>query len=161
MSLRCLLVAFAAAFMAACAATPAVMPLPEPDVAAIRHLQANFIAACRRSAWTELPAFFTDDATLLHAHEPAVQGIGAIREHYRNLKLRALEANAQPDVISGSGDFAYLRGSYDGVFQTGTTAPVSDAGAFMWVLRKQNDGAWKIVESASVPLAAKLSAPSG
>lgn len=100
----------------------------------------------------ELPPFFTEDATLLHAHEPAVHGIEAIRDHYRDLKLRAIEVSAEPTLIDGAGAWAYLRGTSDGLFQLGTAEPARDRGAFIWILRKQDDGTWKVAESFSVPL---------
>jgi ketosteroid isomerase-like protein len=138
--------------MAACAAPPVPTGLPTEDVQAIRQLQSQFIGVCQRSAWTELPPFFTDDAALIHANQPAVHGIEAIRDHYRDLQLRAIEVSAEPTLIDGAGRWAYLRGTSDGIFQSGGAAPARDRGAFIWVLRKQDDGAWKIAESLSVPL---------
>lgn len=90
------LVVVGGALMAACAAPLARTGLPTEDVQAIRQLQSQFIVVCQRSAWTELPPFFTDDVALIHANQPAVHGIEAIRDHYRDLQLRAIEVSAEP-----------------------------------------------------------------
>jgi ketosteroid isomerase-like protein len=144
----------AACLTAACAGSPVQAGLPAEDVEAIRQLQSQFIAVCQRSAWTELPPFFTDDAALIHANAPVVNGIEAIREHYQALQLRAVEVDAVPTLIDGTARWAYLRGISDGIFQVGSSEPARDRGAFIWILRKQDNGAWKIAESLSVPLGA-------
>lgn len=142
----------AACLASACAGAPEQTGLPAEDVEAIRQLQSQFTAVARRSAWTELPPFFTEDAALIHAHEPVVRGIEAIREHYQNLQLQVVEVDAAPTLIDGTGRWAYLRGSTDGIFQVGSSEPARERGAFIWILRKQNNGAWKVAESLSVPL---------
>lgn len=131
MRIRVSVLVVAAILMAGCATSPGSPGLRDEDIQKIRALQSRFIAVCQRSAWAELPPFFTDDAALIHAHEPAVQGIDAIREHYHALQLRALEAHAQPTVIEGSGSWAYLRGTTSGLFQVGAAEPVQDRGAFI------------------------------
>lgn len=94
---------------------------------------------------------FTDDAVLLPAHgAPAVVGIAAIEKYWFTpggppTIITAL--NITVDQASGSGTLAYARGLDSvawTVSQSGTTRRHSHPGTYLNVMKKQQDGSWRI-----------------
>ena len=120
----------------------------EAERAAIRTLDDQMVAAINAGDLAAWLAFFTDDATMMPPNAPAVVGKEAIREF-------AAEVIASPDFavahklgkveVSRSGDLAYLSYAYELTLNDPEGNPVTDRGKDISVLKKQPDGAWKIV----------------
>jgi ketosteroid isomerase-like protein len=92
--------------------------------------------------------YFTDDAVLLPARGPAIDGkANALAFYNRAFEgLRSLQVQYGEPTILIDGSLAVMR--YTGVARVelaGQDAPSTSANKYVDVLQKQNDGSWKIV----------------
>ena len=148
-----LLCASAASLMQACEskASGGVAELTQADVAGIHET----IEAYRRS-WLAGDAegvlrTFTDDAVLLPHHgDPPVVGIEAIRKYWfapGGPPTTITELVLTIDQTSGNSGLAFVRGS-DSVAWTvsdrGQVTRWSNAGTYLNVMKKMQDGSWRI-----------------
>ena len=134
--------------LAGCAAPSAA--LSEGDVAAIRELNHAYTAAWVAGDNDAVMAVFTDDAVLIPHHgDDPVEGAEAIRLHFWPPDLQAFnitEFVMEPAEVSGEGNFAYVHGRFSLAMtftQDGETADYANSGNYMWIVRRQTDGAWK------------------
>lgn len=109
-----------------------------------------------RTAWLANDAkgvlkTFTDDAVLLPAHgAPAVVGIAAIEKYWftpGGPPTTITELNITVDHASGIGTLAYARGLDSvawTVTQAGTVRRHSHPGTYLNVMKKLQDGSWRI-----------------
>jgi len=126
-------------------AAETVGPLSEEDVAAIRALHEEQIEAGLTGDWDAVGAFFAEDLVYMPPNFPLVHGRAAWVEGAKAMGFDIIEMTTEILDIDGRGDLAYLRGAYSETFTVqGMPGPISDTGKFLWILRKQPDGAWLI-----------------
>jgi ketosteroid isomerase-like protein len=93
--------------------------------------------------WTELGALYTQDAVLMPPNEPAIQGRPALIAYFEQFpKVTAMDL--RPLEVGGSGDVAYLRGSFTMSLEIPGVGAVNDAGKYLEIRRRGSDGVWRI-----------------
>ena len=132
-----------------CAAPPAA--IWESDIEAIRELNQAYPAAWVAGDNEAVMAVFAEDAILIPHHgDDPVAGHEAIIEHFWPPDLQAFDVTEfvmEPAEITGEGSLAYVRGRFSiamSFTQGGETADYANAGNYMWIVRRQDDGGWKV-----------------
>jgi ketosteroid isomerase-like protein len=118
------------------------MPLAPRDLEAIRSVIDRDADAVRRADWDTVTRLFTADAIRFAPHQAPIRGRSALRAWMDALPpIQQFAITA--DEIIGCDDFAFVRGAYVMTLSAGAgTAPQTDRGHYMGVLRKQPDGSW-------------------
>lgn len=99
--------------------------------------------------------FYADDAVFFTPGRPPVEGRDAVAkvmaEDVKDAGF-SLDLNNQKVQVAASGDMAYARGTFRVSFTNPSTQQVESlTGNFVQVLRKEDDGSWKVVEDISSP----------
>ena len=132
------------------------MALREQDIEAIRAVVEKDAEAVRRADWEAVTRMFTVDAVRFPPHQPPVRGRDAMRAWLETFPP-IQEFSITADEIVGSGDWAFVRGSYVLTIAAEAGArPTTDRGHYMGLLRKQGDGSWlwaTDMVSSELPLA--------
>ena len=133
-----------------------VKALSDADVAAIKALAVEFDETALVLDRNKLVAFFTDDGLLMPQNMPNIQGHAALMEILESYD-EVTEHIINFEEIEGYGDIAYVRGSWAEEFKLkGIEEPIKDKGKLLGILRKQDDGSWRIAVwmwSSELPLA--------
>jgi len=108
----------------------------EAIIAAIPEQHASSFVSGELAA---VVATYTEDAVVMLPNEATIVGRTAIGDWFA-ANPRLIGYNAPMTEIDGRGDLAVARGSYSLAFQDGG----SDAGKYVYVLRNQPDGTWRI-----------------
>jgi uncharacterized protein (TIGR02246 family) len=123
---------------------------PAPDPAAITAEVESFVAANNAAIAARdtaaVAALYTDDATVLPAGAPRVEGRAAIRAMWaRSLRAPglAMTLKSQRQLVSASGDMVTDIGTYDFRVEGPGGQPVHDVGKYVTVMQKV-DGRWKM-----------------
>jgi ketosteroid isomerase-like protein len=117
--------------------------LPESEVAAIRQAYQSLTAAGVTPEVRNLGRFFTEDAVLMPADQPAVQGRTAVEAWFT---VQAVQWDVTVLEVEGRGDLAFTRSAYTLVLDLPDFTPVTGKGLEVW--RKQPDGTWLIARSS-------------
>lgn len=132
--------------------TQPAAPDPAVDRAAIDRLRDDWIAASEKDDAMTVAGFYTDDAVHSSPDDPEVQGREAIQALWTRLfpaasglKIRSLRQEV-------SGDLAYDYGEYTQRITPPKGKPMDVTGRYLVVLKRQPDGAWKLVNHTSFPL---------
>ncbi len=119
------------------------------DIAAIRHLQASWNAAVESGSIEGYLAVLDEDVELMPTDAPLIRG----RDNYGQFLQPVFVQDSyeievtDPGTIQVSGDLAYARYEYI-IHRTpkGSDEPVSSRRKFLDVLRRQEDGSWRVLE---------------
>ena len=112
---------------------------------AIRKIEDRYVRAALANNWSALVELFADDAVLLPADSPAVTGSVAIGKWFASSGVRATEFVTKSESIEVERTLATNRGTYTLTFVTkDSSTPVTQHGHYLWVLRKGDDGVWRI-----------------
>jgi uncharacterized protein (TIGR02246 family) len=127
----------------------------------IRQTEAGMLAAWKAKDPAKVAGFYADDAVVAVPGEPAQRGAAAIRAATdTDLKdpAFALDFANEKTQVAASGDMAYTRGTFRVTFtDPATKKPRTEAGSYLTVFRKQDDGSWKAIEDYATPGAAEAS----
>jgi uncharacterized protein (TIGR02246 family) len=137
-----ILITSAIALIAACAPPP-TSDFSEADEAAIMASEAAWEAAEDARDWAGLAAIYAEDAVFLAPNMPELSGRAAIEEWHAATPEGA-ELDLEIVQISGSGDLAYVYGTYEMSYPVGGET-VNDSGRYVEIRRKAADGSWPIV----------------
>jgi ketosteroid isomerase-like protein len=122
-------------------------PLPAADVAEIRHTYQLFMGAERDGDWTAAAELCTEDLVAMIANRPTLMGRAAWLEWAQSSNFSITDLSADALEIDGRADLAFVRGTYTVIYTAeGSPDPLTAAGKFLWILRKQNN-AWRIAVS--------------
>ena len=102
----------------------------------------------------KIVSFWADDAVLISAGEPVLNGKNAIRKMVEDsYKMPGFRIGWQPQsvVVSESGDMAYLIENSQISFTDSTGKPVTINNKAVTIWRKQADGSWKNAVDISTP----------
>lgn len=133
---------------------------PAVDVAAIEaevdQIRSDWIAAAERDDAAAVAALYADDAVVVGPAGQPAQGRQAIQEAFAadfpqatNLQVTSSDVEVSGDLVTDMGEFTQTVQTPDGQQQTVT-------GRYIVVLRRQADGAWRIVQHLSaVPMPAE------
>ena len=134
----------ATAFVAALAACgPAT--LSQDDRAAISAVDELFRASVVNQDWGALEDVYADSAVLLSPGERPVTGRDNIQVWYSGTGRLVNTFETAAHDVDGRGDLAYVRGTYLITFRSpGASQAVTETGKFVWVLRKDPGGRWRV-----------------
>jgi uncharacterized protein (TIGR02246 family) len=139
---RTLVVAmFVASGISACSKTPAAFS--DADRTSIQAAVDSFTNAIKSGDYATAASWYTVNAVFMPPNAPAVEGRPAIQKNFES--FGKVSAFSQPVVeVDGVGDLAYARVNFDLTFTPpNTTAPMSDKGKVLIVMRKEADGKWR------------------
>jgi uncharacterized protein (TIGR02246 family) len=124
-------------------AEPAAAPagLSDVDRAAIEEVTAEFTRHARAGDFAAVAALYTPDAVLMSPNAPSAVGRAAIQA-----ALEAFPPLSEFELTSvsvdGSGDVAYVQGTYRLTMTLPDSSSVTDTGKFIEIRRRQADGRW-------------------
>ena len=144
----------AAVVLSGCARQPAAVPdTRAAEEAAVRANIKEWSAAAQSKDAAKFVSFYADDAVVMMAGVPDIEGITAIREGIGAMMQDpafALSFAADTVVVARSGDLAYETGNYTMTMTGPDNRPATEQGHYVVVWRKQADGAWKVAVDVPV-----------
>jgi uncharacterized protein (TIGR02246 family) len=138
---------FPLAMLIAIACQPQGGALSDTDAAAIRAVAATLDSATLAQDWDAVFALFTEDAVSMTQGYPTSEGRSAMRAAVDSVMVgvTVTEHAIEFREITGSGDIAYARGTYNEAYVVdGSDQPIAVNGRLLAILRKQLDGSWLI-----------------
>lgn len=119
----------------------------EKDKTAIKDWNDNGLTMVRNlnkdNAETFVKFTYTEDAIIFPPNTKTIAGHEALIGFYRNYPPMS-DFTQEIEEMEVFGDYAYLRLKWSiPVIQTGLN-PYTDSGIIFCIMRKQNDGSWKI-----------------
>jgi ketosteroid isomerase-like protein len=122
--------------LAACAAG-GPQALLDTDKTTMRAAIDSFTVYVVQHRDSMASALYAENATLMPPNQAMVQGRTAIRAWIKNFPpLKQFVAS--PIEINGRGDLAYVRGTFQMLFENGAT----DRGKYLEIRRREKDGRW-------------------
>jgi len=121
-------------------------PVGDAEVARVKTVLAEIIAADNAPDVERIVALYEDDALLLPPAGPAIAGKAAIKERYRQgFEKARLELTFHSEETQVAGAWAFDRGLTRGrnVWRDGKE-PAKFEHKYLMILKRQPDGAWKI-----------------
>jgi len=123
--------------------------LSADDVAAINGVIDAVIEADLAGDWAAVAENFVEDLVYMPPNLPAVEGRAAWLEWVQSLDFKIIELAVDVHEIDGRGDLAFVRGKYAETLAEGDAEPMELDGKWIWILRKQADGSWKVAVGIS------------
>ena len=118
----------------------------ESDLAKINRFAEHYGQAFETGDADQVVGLITD----LTPDAPPLQGLRRIHKRiaadFRSMDVSSLEFKHDEVVVAG--DWAYARGRSSAVVSMENT-PVTLRGKYLWILRRQKDGAWKLARDSS------------
>ncbi|MGD2217242.1 MAG: SgcJ/EcaC family oxidoreductase [Gemmatimonadales bacterium] len=137
--------AVAALMVTACQPATQQAGLAEEDVAAINALLDEVTEAELAADWVSVAGVMTEDVISMPANMPLMQGRDAWLAWVESMGIAVTELSLDVVEIDGRGDLAYARLAYSEAFTVeGAAEPVEEAGKCLWMMRKQDDGSWRL-----------------
>ena len=136
-------VAFIAPLLLAC--QPKSAAISDADKSALRTRNAQFAQGVMAKDWAGLAAGFSTDATFMPPNQPTVKGRDAIQSWMSNFPP-VTAFKLEPQDVDGTGDFAYIHGTYAMTIAPPGAPPVEDHGKYLEVQQRQADGKWLTVQ---------------
>jgi ketosteroid isomerase-like protein len=105
------------------------------DTAAIRQLDADFVAAFNAKEMDKLLAFYAENSVFMPPNKPLLRGKEPLKSFYADLFGQgATDLKMDPADIAGHGPIAYQSGTF-----SLTSGATHDRGKFLFVMRKMGD----------------------
>ncbi len=122
------------------------------DEQAIRNLIDTWLRATRQGDVDTVLDLMTPDVVFLVAGQPAIHGRAAFEQGLRGmLSTHAIESHSEIEEIEVAGDIAWCRTrlSVTVTSKHGNT-PMQRSGHTLSILRKQEDGKWRLARDANL-----------
>jgi len=136
------------AFTIACTQTPPP-DTRDADVQALKDTDAAWAKVMGAKDFEKSMTYYADDASLLIANAPAINGKDAIRSAMKPMyddPNFALAFQASRVEVAKSADLGYTQGTYTlTITDPKTKKPFTDKGKYLTTYKKQADGTWKAV----------------
>jgi uncharacterized protein (TIGR02246 family) len=144
--------------------TTACTQAPPPDthaadVQSLKDAEAAWAKATGAKDLEKGMSYYADDASLMIANAPAMNGKDAIRAAMKPMyddPNFALAFQASRVEVAKSADLGFTQGAYTlTITDPKTKKPVTDKGKYVTTYKKQADGTWKAVAdmvSSDMPL---------
>jgi uncharacterized protein (TIGR02246 family) len=127
----------------------------EAATTAVKAAEQEMMVALKSKDADRASTYYAADAAAIHPGENPIEGSEAIAEFYGRMvgdPAFAMDFTNVKTAVAASGDLAYTRGTYRVTYtDPGSRQPVTQAGNYVTVFKKQTDGSWKIVEDVSAP----------
>jgi uncharacterized protein (TIGR02246 family) len=120
----------------------------------VMQLSKEWSQAASRGDVEKIIGYWADDAVVMSAGEPVLNGKQAIRKMVEeSYKMPGFRINWEPQsvVVSESGDMAYLLENSQISFTDSTGKPFTINNNAVSIWRKQKDGTWKNAVDISTP----------
>jgi uncharacterized protein (TIGR02246 family) len=120
----------------------------------VMQLSKEWSQAAFRGDVEKIIGYWADDAVVMSAGEPVLNGKQAIRKMVEeSYKMPGFRINWEPQsvVVSESGDMAYLLENSQISFTDSTGKPFTINNNAVSIWRKQKDGTWKNAVDISTP----------
>jgi len=142
------------ALAAGCSSAPPILPENhEADVQAVKDLDAAWVKEYAAKDLDKAVDNYADDATLMIANMPILNGKEAIRASLKELLADprfALNFQAVKVEASKAGDLVYTQGTYTMTVSSDPKSPknkpINDKGKYLTIYRKSADGSFKAIE---------------
>jgi len=115
------------------------------DDSAIRAITPRFVAAYNRKDAAAAVRDYADDAKVLPPNMPMVSGKDAIQAFWKFAMDMGVHLDLQPADLFVDGGTAYERGVATMTTQAEAGQTKTSKGKYVTVMRRQPDGAWKLV----------------
>jgi ketosteroid isomerase-like protein len=121
---------------AACGA-PAGEEFTAADTAALRQLDADFVAAFNAKDTDKLLTLYTENSVFMPPNKPLLRGKEMLKPFYADMFAQGLtDLKMEPVDVAGHGPIAYQSGTF-----SLSSGPTYDRGKFLFVMRKMG-GKW-------------------
>jgi uncharacterized protein (TIGR02246 family) len=115
------------------------------DIAAVNALRGKFSAAFNSNDAGALAALYADDAIVMRANQPAVEGRSAIQSLYEaTFKANSVKLAIAPLETQIAGDWAYDRGNATTTITPKSGKPIEQSDKYLVVLKRLPVGLWKV-----------------
>ena len=132
-----------AGFAAGCSG-PQKPEFGRPDQEAIRKLTQDMVGAYNAKDPAKTASYFAGNAVLMPPNSSAVRGKDAVQTFYENRFKQGVNAlEVTPEEVVGSGDLAYMTGSYTLTLRPEGGAEQRDRGKVLWVARRMQGNGWR------------------
>ena len=136
--------------------SPAVSPAVdvEAEKATLMERDRAFAKAAGRGNLDSLLVFWADDATVMMAGSPAVEGKAAIRNMVtESMAIPGFSITWTPEdaKVASSGDMGYTTGTNAVTMPDSSGKPSTMSGRYITVWRKEADGKWRVTEDYATP----------
>ena len=146
MSHRTLWVSLLFASLIVCAAgcqTETDTAFATADATAVRGALDAYFNAANSGDAARWAALYTDDAVMMPPNSPAVEGRAAIESWLAMLPVKITEAQGTALEVEGTGNIAYVRGTYSMSLQVpGLPDPIAQQGKLLQIYARQPAGSW-------------------
>ena len=155
--ISCLFLIPIALTLAACAAEAPQQPPAPPatDVNAVRdevgNVRTGWIAAAERDDAAAVAQLYADDAVLMTVEGTVVRGRQGVQEYFAKAFSTSAGLQVTPGSFDASGDLAYESGSFSQDVTPPDKKTMKVSGHYVVVLKRQADGAWKLVQHINTP----------
>ena len=138
----------APAVLAAACGGKAEPGFTQAEANVIREKTQAFEGAFNKKEADSLTSYYTPESVLMPPNAPTVRGKEPIKQFYGELYAQgATELEVETKDLRGHGTLAYESGSYSLNRRPAEGAKTRDRGKYLFIWRKQNDGAWMIEQS--------------
>ena len=144
--------------VSACAPEAPAAPatLTDADKTAIQQTTTEFVQNMRAKNFAGVAALYASNAVLMPPNAPEVRGTAGIQAFLESLPPLT-DFNLTQVTMAGSGDVAFVRGTYSMTIMMPDSTTAPDVGKYIEIWRKQADGSWLIshdIFNSDVPLPA-------
>jgi len=130
-------------FVLACQPQGQTTTLSEQDITAVMEATEQYGEAIVAGDYDKIRSLMDADVVLMPPEEPAAQGVDSAMQSMEGIP--GMEGSINPEQVEGSGNLAYVRGSYNITVIVNDTTRIPDNGKYIEVWKKQDDGSWKVV----------------
>ena len=137
-------VALASAAFAACGG-PAPEAFGKEDVAAIRKLVADFVAAYNAKESAKITSLFSGSAALMVPNSSIVRGPDAVKGYYdMRFGQGATDLVIEPSVVTGHGTIGHVIATYSFRNVPASGPETRDRGKLIWLAQKLPGNNWRL-----------------
>lgn len=125
------------------------LALSGPDIAAVSAVNEAYVQGWLNDRPDDIMKLFADDAVLIPQGSAPVRGTEAIKKFFwpEGSPTKIAQFTTTINEIGGSGDFAFVRGTYSFTVQfqmKGMMTPRPNEGNYLMLLHRQLKGGWLI-----------------
>jgi len=117
--------------------------LSEAEISAVMEATTQYGGAIVAGDFDKIRSLMDANVVLLPPGELEAQGVDAAMQSMEGIP--GMEGSINPEQVEGSGNLAYVHGSYNITVIVNDTTRIPDNGKYIEVWKKQDNGSWKVV----------------